>query len=316
MTIWRKRALIGASMAALLIAIAPVGRQGWRELVSLKRVAERQLAIKRIGEQRLAHMMPAPPPEPGWSDVKPPDGATLVEREIEAETRRPSARGRRAGGVRRRLSGPRDRRADAQSAPTGHAGAARIANLGRGRRLWEGRLRDARRARRGLHRPGRTPRPPMGRAAGQSQPLGGGTRRFRRGPSDLAGRRLGPLPAGGGARRPCAAREGCAGVLRAAAAAVERGQARLRPRARGRRPRQRCDHGRAGAVARGQFRQLDRRADPARIQSGAAARGSQISRRPAALCREFRPRAPRRGVGRTRHVWRWRRRAWPPRAGR
>ena len=85
MTIWRKRALLGASTAALLIALAPAGREGWRELTSLRRVAEIQLAIKKLGERRLAHMQPLPPPEAAWAEQKTLSGVLLVEKEIEAE---------------------------------------------------------------------------------------------------------------------------------------------------------------------------------------------------------------------------------------
>ena len=85
MTIWRKRALIGVSTAAFLTALAPMGRQLDHELGVLKRVAEFQLAIRRLGEARLAQMLPLPAPEPGWSDRKAPDGAALVQREIDVE---------------------------------------------------------------------------------------------------------------------------------------------------------------------------------------------------------------------------------------
>jgi soluble lytic murein transglycosylase len=83
MTIWRKRALIGVSTAAFLTAFAPIGRELEHELGGLKRVAELQLAIERIGEARLAHMLPLPAPEFGWSDQKAPDGAVLARREID-----------------------------------------------------------------------------------------------------------------------------------------------------------------------------------------------------------------------------------------
>ena len=86
MTIWQKRALFGASTAVLLMSLAPVGREGLHELGVLKRVAEFQLALKKIGETRLAHMLPLPSPEPSWAEQKTPDGAILVQREIDAET--------------------------------------------------------------------------------------------------------------------------------------------------------------------------------------------------------------------------------------
>src|SRR5579871_595840 len=73
MTIWRKRALVGASTAALLIALVPLGREVGHELDALKRVTEFELAMTRLGESRLAHMLPLPSPEPGWSDAKRPD---------------------------------------------------------------------------------------------------------------------------------------------------------------------------------------------------------------------------------------------------
>jgi soluble lytic murein transglycosylase len=72
MTIWRKRALLGASTAALLIAIVPFGSGALQELGVLKRIAEDRLALAAASLLSTASLPPPTLGEPNNRAADPP----------------------------------------------------------------------------------------------------------------------------------------------------------------------------------------------------------------------------------------------------
>ncbi len=180
-------------------------------MTSLKRVAEVQLAIKKLGERRLAHMLPLPPPEAGWTDQKTPDGGALVEKELDAESPKPGS------GVETAQSNPSapavqanepispapppDPATLAMPAPPGAPTSAAVVAYGKGDYATLVALAKA----------SNDPDERLGLewAALKIDPTPFFLRTFRfpRCPPDLAGRWMDPLSRGGGTRRPSAAAE-------------------------------------------------------------------------------------------------------------
>ena len=245
MTKWRTGALLGASAAALAIALRSVrrevrARRGLLSACPTRALAPREPALRRPRTARSKR----------WrTDI----------------SRHCTRRGIGAASADGPPSSPETASAQVpfESAPfagsAGRAGRkARLAPqavapcLRRRSRLPQRRRRRAFGSRRGGGRSGRAPGARMGGAARRSASGLRRARGLRPRPSDLARTGVCPLPAGGRTPRSSSVPIRGGGVLRRGAAAVERGKARARARGRGERAastRRSGSFARSGATA-------------------------------------------------------------------
>ncbi len=218
MILWRTRALIGASAAALLIAFVPFRNGAVHEFGVLKRIAEDRAALAAASMLSAAAL--------------PRDAGNWAEK---LRRLAPAGRARGQGRVRRdrralRAAPAAGRRSRGVAAERTEAGDH--SRFPRGARLSQGRRRDAHSARESCERSRRAAGAGMGGAAHGPASAGRGAGRLRRGPPDLAWERLYPLPPGSRASRSLAFALGGRRVFRRRAAAVERRQARACARRR------------------------------------------------------------------------------------
>ena len=227
---WRTRALLGASTAAVLVALVPFPgvRNTEREVVS--RLAGGPAGVSRV-THRLATGM-------GAVETRAQDMATLVRRGIGDAARggaeAPASDGSPAEPAAFTPQVPSETASTEilppDAASQSEFAAASCPSLSGGAGLPEGRCRSARGARGCGQRSGRASGARVGGLARRSASDLRGARGLQQGPPDLAGAELRALPARGRPPGSSPVRLRCGGVLRRGAAAVERRQARRRPR--------------------------------------------------------------------------------------